>query len=266
MQPSSFENITEDNIVFHTVKKLKVPNSKIKYQRIKIERKLPNGKLIPLVAVTPFLFSFGISERKDEETNNISGYSISVCLWKKNAEPNKKERNFFNIINKVQDLCRDHLSSNYGENQATSLSDVLFYSQNEYVDRKGKTKKKKDKSSAPVLYVKLFYSSGTKKFSTIFKVKGNKEVKPLDYINKYFNTRMVIIFDSIYLGRSCVSIQVKAHEVHILPFGERKSILEFKENDDEENDDEVESEQEDDVEVESEQEEEDDHYENEIED
>ena len=44
MQLSSFENITEDNIVFNTAKKVKVPNSKIKYQSIKIERKLPNGK------------------------------------------------------------------------------------------------------------------------------------------------------------------------------------------------------------------------------
>ena len=82
MQLSSFENITEDNIVFQTAKKHKVPNSKIKYQRIKIERKLPNGKLIPLVVETPFLFSFG------------TGYSIPVCLWKKDAEPNKKKQTF----------------------------------------------------------------------------------------------------------------------------------------------------------------------------
>ena len=38
MQLSSFENITEDNIVFHSAKKYKVPNSKIKHRRIKIER------------------------------------------------------------------------------------------------------------------------------------------------------------------------------------------------------------------------------------
>ena len=82
MQLSSFENITEDNIVFHTAKKLKLPNSKIKYQRIKIERKLPNGKLTPLVVETPFLFSFGISERKDQETNKVSCYSIPVSLEK----------------------------------------------------------------------------------------------------------------------------------------------------------------------------------------
>ena len=199
------------------------------------------------------MFSFGISERKDQEKSKISGYSIPVCLWKKDAEPNQKEANFLNIINKVQDLCQDHLSIDYGENEATSLSDVLYYKQNEYVDQKGKTKKKKDKTSAPVLYVKLIYSSDTKKFSTIFRVKGKKEVKPLDYKDKYLNTRMAIIFDSIYLGKNSVSIQVKAHEVHILPFEERKFILGYKENDDDDDND--------DVEVESEREE-DDHYEN----
>ena len=245
MQLSGIENITEDNIVFHTAKKHKVPNSKIKYQRIKIERKLPNGKFSPLVVETPFLFSFGISERKDQETNKISGYSIPVYLWKKDEEPNQKELNVLNILSKVQDLCHDHLAREYGENEA----DILYYKQIEYVDGKGKSKKKKDKSSAPVLYVKLIYSSENKKFSTIFKVKGNKEAKPLEYKDEYFNTRMAIIFDSIYLGKTSISIQVKAHEVHILPFEERKSILEYKENEDEE--DEVESEQE-----------EDNHYEN----
>ena len=62
---------------------------------------------------------------------------------------------------------------------------------------------------------------------------------------------MAIIFDSIYLGKTSISIQVKAHEVHILPFEERKFILDYKENDDE-----------DEAEVESEQEEYN-HYENE---
>ena len=222
--------------------KHKVPNSKIKYERIKIERKLPNGKTTPLVVETPFLFSLN-------KTNKVNGYSIPVCLWKKDAEPNQKETNFHNIIKKVQELCHDHLSREHGENEATSLSDILYYKQVEYTDKKGKTKKKNDETSSPVLYVKLIYSSDTKKFSTIFRVKGKKEVKPLDYKDKYFNIRMAIIFDSIYLGKNSVSIQVKAHEVHILPFEERKSILEYKENDD------VASDQEDD-----------DLYENEIED
>ena len=170
-------------------------------------------------------------------------FHLGKCLWKKDAKPHQKELNFFNIVNKVQELCRDHLSREYGENEASSLGEILYYKQIEYTDGKGKTKKKKDKSSAPVLYVKLIYSSDNKKFSTLFKVKRNEEVKPLEYKDKYFNTRMAIIFESIYLGKTSISIQVKTHEVHILPFEERKSILEYKENDDEE--DEVESEQKD---------------------
>ena len=230
MQLSSFESITEDNIVFQAAKKFKIPNSKMKYERIKIERKLPDGKITPLVVATPILFSFGISERKDQETNKINGYSIPVCLWKKDSEPNQKETNFLNIIKKVQDLCQDHLSREYGEN---SISDMLYYKQVEYVDKKGKTKRKKDESSSPVLYVQLIYSSETKKFSTIFKVKGKQEVKPLEYKDKYFNRRMAIIFYSIYLGGKSISIQVKAYEVHILPFEERKPLLEYIEEEEE---------------------------------
>ena len=41
----------------------------------------------------------------------------------------------------------------------------------------------------------------------MFRVKGNKEGKPLDYKDKYFNTRMAIIFYSIYKGRNSISIQ-----------------------------------------------------------
>lgn len=38
------------------------------------------------------------------------------------------------------------------------------YKQIEYKDKKGKTKKKKDESAAPVLYVKLVYSDKSKKY------------------------------------------------------------------------------------------------------
>ena len=39
------------------------------------------------------------------------------------------------------------------------------------------------------------------------------------------------------LGGKSISIQVKAREVHILPFEERKPLLDYKENDEEEEDD-----------------------------
>ena len=102
MQLSSFENITEDNVVFHEAKEFQLPNTSIKYKSIKIETKLPNGKNSPLVVETPFLFSFGVSKRNNQETGKLTGYSIPVCLWKKEQEPNQEEQDFFNLLNNIQ--------------------------------------------------------------------------------------------------------------------------------------------------------------------
>ena len=74
MQLSKLENITKENIVFHEPKDLQLRNSNIKYKRIKIETELPNGKTSPLVLETPFLFSFGVSERRNPETDQLNGY------------------------------------------------------------------------------------------------------------------------------------------------------------------------------------------------
>ena len=53
MQLSSYENITQENIIFNKAKEYKVKDSKIKYKRIPIEVKYPNGKKGPLVVESP---------------------------------------------------------------------------------------------------------------------------------------------------------------------------------------------------------------------
>ena len=200
MQFSSIENITEDNTVFHEPKEFQLRNTSIKCKRIKIETKLSNGKISPLVVETPFLFSFGVSKRKNQETGELNGYSIPVCLWKKDQKPNQEEQDFFDLLSNIHDICRSHLAKEYGYNEATCLGDILYYKQIEYTNEKGKTKKKKDKSRAPVLYVKLIYSDKTKKILPIFRTKGKQNVNPLDYLDQYLNTKMAIIFESIYLS------------------------------------------------------------------
>ena len=88
MQLSSIENITEDNIVFHEPKKYQVRNTSIKYKRIKIEIKMPNGKIYPLVVETPYLFSFGVSKR-DIQFQCVCGKRM------KNQMKNKKTFSIF---------------------------------------------------------------------------------------------------------------------------------------------------------------------------
>ena len=129
MQLSSYENINQDNIIFNEAKEFKVKNSKIKYNRIPIEVKYPNGKKGTLVVETPVLFSFGVNEKKNQETNKLVGYSLPVCLWAKDSEPNTKEKAFFDVINNVITFSQQHLENEYGADLASSLSSPFYFKQ-----------------------------------------------------------------------------------------------------------------------------------------
>ena len=73
MQLSSYDSLTQENVIFNEAKEYKVKDSKIKYKRISIEIKYPNGKKGPLVVESPFRFSFGVSEKKNQDTNKLVG-------------------------------------------------------------------------------------------------------------------------------------------------------------------------------------------------
>ena len=98
MQLSSYENITQENIIFNEAKEYKVKDSKIKYKRIPIEIKYPNGKKGAFVLESPVLFSFGVNEKKNQETKKLFGYSIPICLWAKDSVPNNKEKAIFLML------------------------------------------------------------------------------------------------------------------------------------------------------------------------
>ena len=73
MQLSSYDRLTPENIIFNEPKEFKVKDSKIKCKRIPIEVKYPNGKKGSLVIETPLLFSFGVNEKKNQETGKLVG-------------------------------------------------------------------------------------------------------------------------------------------------------------------------------------------------
>ena len=140
MQLSSYDRLTPENIIFNEVKEFKVKDSKIKYKRIPMEVKYPNGNKGALVIESPLLFSFGVSEKKKQETGKLVGYSIPVCLWSKDSEPNAKEKAFFDTLNNLREICCQHLESEYGPDKASTLSSPFYYKQVEYTDKKGKRK------------------------------------------------------------------------------------------------------------------------------
>ena len=233
MQLSSYENITQESIIFNEAKEYKVKDSKIKYKRIPIEIKYPNNKKGPLVIETPTLFSFGVNEKKNQDTKKLVGYSIPVCLWSKDSEPSTQEKAFFDVINNITTASQYHLENEYGPDMASSLPSPFYFKKEEYTDKKGKKKTKVDESSAPVLYAKLIYSEKSKKILSLFKTKGNKSLNPFKYINQYCNVKMALIIEGIFISNTVTSLQIKVHECYVKPLKPRESLLTIEEEDEE---------------------------------
>ena len=227
-------------MIFNEAKEFKVKDSKIKYKRIPIEVKYPNGKKGALVVETPFLFSFGVNEKKNQETNKLVGYSMPVCLWAKDSEPNTKEKAFFDVINNVTTLSQQHLENEYGADLASTLSSPFYFKQEEYTDKKGKKKTRIDNSSAPVLYAKLIYSEKSKKILSLFKGKGGKDLNPFKYINQYCNVKLALIIEGIFISKTVTSLQIKVHECYVKPLKPRESLLTIEEENEDEDEEVIE--------------------------
>ena len=225
MQLTKYEDITKENIIFNKTKEYKVKDSNIKYKRIKIEVNYPDGKRGPLVVVTPLLFSFGVSENKDQKTGKLNGYSVPVCLWEKDGVPNQKELSFFEVINSINSLCQNHLEVEYGPDLASHMSSPFYFKTITYTDKKGREKTKKDDSSAPILYAKLIYSEKTRKILSLFKGKGGRDLNPFKYINQYCNVKLALIIEGIFISKTVTSLQIKVHECYVKQLEPRKSLL-----------------------------------------
>ena len=231
MQLTSYDSLTPDNIIFSEAKEYKVKDSKIRYKRIPIEVKYPNGKKGQLVMETPLFFSFGVNEKKNQETNKLVGYSIPVCRWAKDSEPNPQEKAFFEAINNITTICQHHLESEYGADLASSLSEPFYYKQVEYTEKKGKKKTKRDTWAAPVLYAKFIYYEKSKKILSLFKTKGKKDLNPFKYLDQYCHVRMALIIEGIFISKTVTSLQIKVHECYVKQLKPRQSLLTIQESD-----------------------------------
>ena len=239
MQLSSYENITKDNIIFKEAKEFKIKDNNIKYKRIPIEVKYSNGKKGQLIIETPLLFSFGVNEKKNQETNKLIGYSMPLCLWAKDSKPNRKEKAFFDVVKNIFLISQKYLDNEYGTSVSSFLSFPFYYKQEEYTDKKGKKKTRIDASSAPVFYSKLIYSEKSKKILSLFKTKGNKDLNPFKYINQYCNVKMALIVEGIFISKNVTSLQIKVHECYVKPLKPRESLLTIEEEDEEQSDSET---------------------------
>ena len=227
MQLTKPSNLRKESVIFRKLKTDKHGN-----EIIKIQTKYPEGKTGPLVIESPFLFSFGVNERKSQEFGELVGYTLPVCLWGKDEEPTPEQTAFFECLTLIQDVCQEHLEETYEERDVFErLSEILYYKITRIEDCE---------SFPPVLYAKLICSGKSKesknpKIMSLFRTKNDDNVDPMLYFEKYCTVKMALIVDSIYISESSVSIQTRVSECYVKPHKgiTIKPILEIEESDEE---------------------------------
>ena len=76
----------------------------------------------------------------------------------------------------------------------------------------------KSESFPPVLYAKLIYSRKAEgKILSLFRTKGDDNVDPMMYFEKYCTVKLALIIESIYISDVYASIQVKVSECYVKP-------------------------------------------------
>ena len=174
MQLTAYENVTPENVKFTDPKEFKVKDSNIKYKRIPIEISYGNNIQGPLVIETPTLFSSGVSEKKNQETKKLVGYSVPVCLWGKDSQSNEKEQAFFDVIKILLLLQQVFLKMNMELLLLYHWHDHSITSRLRFLIKKERGKPKKILLLLQYSMQKLSIQRNPKRYFLYLKQKGEK--------------------------------------------------------------------------------------------
>ena len=197
----------------------------IQYQKIPLYYEYPTGKG-PVFLRTPALYSYGVCENKDPQTQKLTGYSISFLGFNaKNGMANEEERKFIEVTEKISKFIQDQVSKmspllkKGGRTKKIITEDLSIFKN-----------KSEDLNSAPLFFGKLFtknseitslfYAKRTKEdiINGVKCMKGNKilvEKNPLEYVRKKCHVIASLKIEGVFIGSQIESIQVKVPEVTI---------------------------------------------------
>ena len=184
---------------------------KIKFKRIRIATRYPDGAVGDLIIATPpNLHCFGLQESRDIGSNAINGYSLPLCLWSRNG-PTEDERKFTDTFTAIADHCKKYLLDHRDEIEKYDLdaSDLKKFNPLFWKMDKGKVVE----GRGPMLYAKAILNKKTNKINTIFvNEETNEEIDPFEMMNKICSVTAAVKIESIFIGNK-ISLQVKLFEV-----------------------------------------------------
>jgi hypothetical protein len=184
---------------------------KIKFKRIRVATRYPDGSVGDLIIATPpNLHCFGLQESKDLGSNAVNGYSMPLCLWSRNG-PSEDERKFTDTFTAIADHCKKYLLEHRDEIEKYDLdaSDLKKFNPLFWKMEKGKVVE----GRGPMLYAKAILNKKLNKISTIFvNEETNEEIDPFELMNKVCSVTAAVKIESIFIGNK-ISLQVKLFEV-----------------------------------------------------
>jgi hypothetical protein len=184
---------------------------KIKFKRIRVATRYPDGGVGDLIIATPpGLHCFGLQESRDLGSNAINGYSLPLCLWSRNG-PTDDEKKFTDTFTAIADHCKKYLLEHRDEIEKYDLdaSDLKKFNPLFWKMEKGKVVE----GRGPMLYAKAILNKKLNKISTIFvNEETNEQIDPFEMMNKICSVTAAIKIESIFIGNK-ISLQVKLFEV-----------------------------------------------------
>lgn len=192
-----------------------IPNSTVVFKRIPIGVLNSDSSLGELVIpTTDNLYSFGLSPNTNMQTGKTDGYTLSLCLWNKDAPTDEQKKwveNFTTIIDSIKDYLIEH-RDDFGKYELES-ADLKNFNPLYYKKEKGK----RVEGSGPVLYPKVLQNKKNEIITTPFCNERGEDIDPMTLLNKACKATAAIKIESVFIGAK-ISLQVKVYEAQVKMF------------------------------------------------
>lgn len=226
---TSVKNYDVNNMVFDITDQV---YGTIKYIRINIMTKNPDGSFGDLVVKTPELYSSGIQENTDMNNVSVTGYSMCVFMHERDG-PTPEQTEWLDTHERIVEHCKSFLVSGVNPENPSEL--VRMRIKKPKLDmgalgnfcncmyRKINDDGTYDTTRGPIFYPKLLISKKNIKGGDPPQILCrfvDQDKKPLDPFTILSRDKkgvpnravLAIKYDSIYIGGPNITLQVKVRE------------------------------------------------------
>jgi hypothetical protein len=108
-QPTAIEDFDVKNLIFDEPMFGQVPNQPIKFHRVNMGYRNPDGTDGELVFELKDYSSFGIQENRDSKTQELQGYSVGITFGEYKQDSTEYDCNVVEVFDSLVSKCKEHL-------------------------------------------------------------------------------------------------------------------------------------------------------------